>query len=165
MTMPDTVFAQQVYSLFEKSMYDAVVLDYAVTRISNASIAAPQGLFGEKADSFTHKSGAGPALLLSTVEVQRKGDWVFPVEIMVTFEDGSTQTLYWSGEEGMRVFEFTGRSKVVSAQLDPQQKLALDVDLNNNSLTLQPDKTPLWKYAAKAVFWIQNLMQAVSVLV
>ena len=70
----------------------------------------------------------------------------------MTFEDGSTKTLHWSGLEGMRVFEFVGESKVVSAQVDPQQRLWLDVDLNNNSLTLEPAKSPLWKYAAKAVY-------------
>ena len=63
------------------------------------------------------------------------------------------------------MFEFSGPARVVSAQIDPQHKLALDVDVNNNSLTLHPDAAPLWKYAAKAVFWIQNLLQTVSFLV
>jgi hypothetical protein len=162
---PDTAFARQVLHLFEKSIYDAVVLDYSVTRITNEELFAPLGIFGENEARFTYKNGDGQRPVRSTVEVQRKGDWVFPVEIRVTFEDGSTQTLFWPGVEGRHVFEFTGPLKVVSAQIDPQQKLGLDVDLNNNSLTLQPESAPLWKYAAKAVFWIQNLMQAVSFLV
>ena len=164
-TQPDTAFAQQVYKLFETSIYDAVVLDYAVTHISNETLFAPQGIFGTDAADFTYQSGSGQRPVLSKVEVQRKGDWVFPVDILVTFEDGSTQMLHWSGTEGMKVFEFTSGLKVVSAQIDPQQKLGLDVDLNNNSLTLQPETAPLWKYAAKAIFWIQNLMQTISFLV
>jgi len=165
MTGPDTVFARQVLHLFEKSIYDAVVLDYSVTRITNEELFAPLGVFGEKEAGFIYKNGDGQRPFRSKVEVQRKGDWVFPVEILVTFEDGSTQTRYWPGAEGRHVFEFTGPLKVISVQIDPQQKLGLDVDLNNNSLTLQPESAPLWKYAAKAVFWIQNLMQAVSFLV
>lgn len=163
-TEPDTTFAKQVYDLFETSIYHAVVLDYAVTNITNETLFAPQGEFGENASGFTYQDGSGPRPTLSKVEVQRKGDWVFPVELLVTFEDGSTQTLHWSGEEGMKVFEFTGGPKIVSAQIDPEQKLSLDVDLNNNSMTLKPEEAPLWKYAAKVVFWVQNLMQAISFL-
>lgn len=165
MTGPDTLWGRQVYDLFEKSIYHAVVLDYAVTHISNEELPAPQGVFGDKNADFTYKDGDGKRQILSKVEVQRKGDWVFPVEVLVRFEDGTSHTLHWSGEEGMKVFECTGTSKMVSAQIDPQQRISLDVDLNNNSFTLQPDKAPLWKYAAKTVFWLQNLLQAVSFLV
>jgi len=161
----DTVLAHQLYALVEKSIYHAVVLDYSVSHLSNASVPSPQGIFSENAAEKTWQQGNGSCTLLSKVEVQRKGDWVFPVELLVIFEDGSRQTLHWSGEEGKKVFEFTGPSKVVSAQVDPQYKIGLDIDLNNNSMTLQTNSTAPWKYAAKAVFWIQNLFQTISFLV
>ena len=163
-TEKDTVFGAQVHDLFEKSIYQAIVLDYAVTKITNDELPAPQGVFGNDPSALTYQDGTGEQPLYSKVEVQRKGDWIFPVEILVTFEAGGTQTLYWSGEEGSKIFEFWGGSKVVSAQIDPQQKIAMDVDLNNNSLTIQPEKASLWKYAIKSVFWIQNLMQTISFL-
>ena len=163
-TIQDTVFAGQVYGLFEKSIYGALVLDYSVVRISNETLPASQGVFGNSSATFTYQNGSGQSLTLSKVEIQRKGDWVFPVEVLVTFEDGSTQTMHWSGEEGSRFFEFSNGLKIVSAQIDPLQKIALDVDLNNNSMTLQPEKAALWKYAAKAIFWVQNLMQTLSFL-
>ncbi len=165
MAGPDTAFAKQVYGLVETSIYDAVVLDYSVVRITNETLPAPQGIFGEHSAAFTYREGAGPGQILSKVEVQRKGDWVFPVEILVAFADGSTQALSWSGLEGSHVFEFTGPSAVVSAQIDPQRKLGLDMDWNNNSLTLEPGTAPLWKYACKAIFWIQQLLQTLSFLV
>jgi len=160
----DSTFARQVYGLFETAIYGTAVLDYAVTHISNDAQPAPQGVFGEKPAEFAHRNGSEQSVRRSRVQVQRMGDWVFPVELLVTFEGGSTQTLYWSGEEGAKTFEFEGRSPVLSAQLDPQQKIGLDVDLNNNSLTLRPDSAPLWKYTAKAIFWVQNLMQTASFL-
>ncbi len=162
---PDTIFAQKVYDLFEKSIFHAVVLDYAVTRISNEELPAKQGIFGNSIASFSYVPGNEKPSFQATVEVQRKGDWVFPVELLVTFENGSTQTMHWSGEEGLKIFEFSNGLKVVSAQIDPRHQLGLDVDWNNNSITLQPDTTSLWKYAVKTVFWIQNLMQAASFLV
>ncbi|HPI05095.1 MAG TPA: M1 family metallopeptidase [Saprospiraceae bacterium] len=160
----DPAFALQVYGLFEKSIFDAVVLDYAVTRITNDAMPAEQGVYGNNAPSFTYRDGSGAPGFKAKVEVQRKGDWVFPVEILVTFEDGSTQVLNWSGVEGSKIFEFTGSKKVVSAQIDPEQKIGLDIDLNNNSLTLQPATAPCWKYAAKTIFWVQNLMQTTGFL-
>ncbi len=165
MAGPDTVLGRQVYDLVENSIYRTLVLDYAVTRISNEELPAPQGIFGDSAGGFSYRDGRGSRGIRSTVEVQRKGDWVCPVDILVTFEDGSTQTLHWPGEEGLRVFECSGPSKVVSAQIDPGHKISLDIDLNNNSLTLQPESAPLWKYAAKTMFWIQNLLQTLSFLV
>lgn len=160
----DSVFAQKVYDLFDASMHQALVFDYAVVQIENEHLPSKTGLFGTQPSNFTYENGSGPAVLQSVVEVQRKGDWVFPVEVLITFEDGSTQTVRWSGEEGSKVFKFQERLKVIAAQIDPQQKIGLDVDLNNNSMTLQPTSTALWKYAAKAIFWVQNLMQSSSFL-
>lgn len=163
-TQLDSLFAEQVYDLFDKSIYHALELDYAVTHVTNEAIPAKQGLFGTHAATFSYADGSGTATILSKVELQRKGDWVFPVEVLVRFEDGSTQTRYWSGAEGIKIFEFSGGTKVISAQIDPLQKIGLDVDLNNNSKTLQPETNPLWKYTFKTIFWVQNLLQTVSLL-
>jgi hypothetical protein len=164
-TEPDTVFTKQVFDLFESGIYRALVLDYAVSHISNEVLPGPQGVFGNNSSTFTYQNGSSQPIFLSKVEIQRKGDWVFPVELLITFEDGTHQTFHWTGVEGSKIFEFSGGAKVVSAQIDPKQKISLDVDVNNNSMTLQPKEIPLWKYAAKTIFWIQNLMQSISFLV
>ena len=158
----DAARAMQLYHLVETGIFQAVVLDYAVTHISNDELPAPQGIYGKTESVFEYQDGSGQRTLLSKVELQRKGDWVFPVEVLITFEDGSTKLMHWSGEEGSHTFEFMGSHKIVSAQIDPGLKIGLDVDLNNNSMTLQPAASPGWKYAAKAVFWVQNLMQSSS---
>ena len=162
--LPDTVFGRQVYGLFEKGIYEAEVLDYAVTKISNQVLFAPQGVFGELFSDFRWEDGGGQQSYVSKVEVQRLGDWVFPVEIKVIFEDGGSQMLAWSGVEGLKVFEFTGGSRVVSAQVDPGHKLGLDVDWNNNSMTLKPEDGGLWRLALKMIFWVQGVFHAISFL-
>lgn len=159
MAGPDTVLARQVYGLFQTGIYGSAVLDYAVTDLVNDAIPPPQGVLDDvpSGQGLRHNRR-------SAVEIQRKGDWIFPVEVLVTFEDGSTELVTWSGEAGQHTFEWFDHAKVVSAQIDPQHKMALDVDWNNNSLTLQPETAPRWKYAAKILFWIQNLMQTLSFL-
>jgi hypothetical protein len=163
-TLPDTVFGQQVYDLFEKCIYQAMVLDYGVTKITHEVVFAPQGVFGESTSGFRYEDGSGPPSFVSKVAVQRLGDWVFPVEIKVVFEDGGSQILVWSGEEGLKVFEFAGGSRVVSAQVDPGYKLGVDVDWNNNSMTLKPEDDGLWRIAATVVFWVLGVFHAISFL-
>jgi Peptidase family M1 domain len=164
-TEKDTVFGKNVVDLFQKSVFGTAVLDYSVKHISNEMLPEPQGIFGDDSTGgFLYKNGGGLTKLLAKVEIERKGDFVFPVEILVTFEDGSSQTRFWSGEEGVKTFEFSTGSKIVSAQIDPAQKISLDIDINNNSLTLNPDTISMWKYAAKAVFWVQNILQTISFL-
>ena len=163
-TEKDTIFAKNVVDLFQKSIYGAAVLDYSVRSISNDILTPPQGIFGENSANFSVKNGEGTSQILSTITLSRNGDWIFPVELLITFEDGSTKTLQWSGEEGIKTFEIVGQKKVVSAQIDPHHKISLDLDLNNNSLTLKPSTAPAWKYALKAIFWVQNLFQMLSFL-
>jgi Peptidase family M1 domain len=160
----DSTLARQAYALVETSIYNAQVLDYAVTNISNELLFAPQGVFGDHPQQLTYQDGSGDRQLLAQVEVQRKGDWVYPVEIRVTFEDGSTETVHWLGVEGKKMLEWRNGKRIVSAQVDPGYTLALDVDINNNSMTLEPTSAPLWKYAAKVLFWVQQMMHTISFL-
>lgn len=163
-TEKDSIFAANVVKLFEKGIYGASKLDYSVRKITNDYLPAAQGIFGETVTAFTYKDGSGNRKLISTVEVSRNGDWIFPVELKVTFEDGSVQTAFWIGEEGLKIFEFSANTKIISAEIDPMQKISLDTDLNNNSLTVKPESASLWKYATKSIFWIQNIFQTFSFL-
>jgi|GEM_PF-6951405 len=90
---------------------------------------------------------------------------IIPTEILVTFEDGSTKMEIWDGEGESKFLSYQGDQRVISVHIDPEQKIYLDLDLNNNSKTLQPKKRVLWKYALKAVYWVQNALQSMSWLV
>lgn len=160
----DSLYADQIFGLAKTAIYETAVLDYSVRHIENEVLFSPQGIFGTAADSFRYEEGEGTGPSLSRITVQRNGDWVFPVEIRVVFADGSSEMLQWSGAEGLKVFEIRGKPAVVSAQIDPFYKISLDADINNNSLTLKPDETPIWKYGIKAIFWVQNLFQMISFL-
>jgi hypothetical protein len=159
----DSVTAERISNLVNQSIYAPLVLDYAVKTVRNEVVQPPQGLYGAPLVGLEHVSGrTGQRRAL--VEVQRLGDWVQPVEVLITFADGSTKTVTWSGEEGSEQFEFFDGPDVVSATVDPEHKILLDLDLNNNSKTLQPDHAPLWRYSLKAIFWLQNIMQSLNFL-
>ena len=85
-----------------------------------------------------------------------------PVEVLVTFENGDTRLFNWSGKERCKEFVFNGTSRVVSAQIDPDNKVACDIDLVNNSITNESSQNPIWKYAVKFLFWLENIFQNVA---
>jgi len=100
----------------------------------------------------------------SEVTVIRKGDFVIPVEVEFTWEDGKKDRELWDGMASRKVFQFEGASRLVSAQIDPDYKVRIDLDYNNNSLTHRPEKKSLWKYAMRSVYWVQNALQATNFL-
>jgi hypothetical protein len=101
----------------------------------------------------------------SAITVYRKGDAQLPVEVLVHFENGQEQLLHWDGKARSHTFTLTQSTRANWAKVDPQQKIYIDINLNNNSFTTRPPKSPAAKYAAKLMFWAQNWMQWLAWLV
>ncbi|RRA99131.1 M1 family metallopeptidase [Larkinella rosea] len=95
----------------------------------------------------------------SGITVYRKGDAQLPVEVLVHFEDGKEQLLHWDGKARFHTFTVMQQTRVEWARIDPQQKIYIDINLNNNSFAVHPSRSPAAKYAAKLMFWVQNWMQ------
>lgn len=67
----------------------------------------------------------------STVTVQRRGELRLPVEIEVTFSDGSKKLERWNGEGRLHKLTYEG-PKVTQVLVDPAGKLPLDLERLNN---------------------------------
>lgn len=77
-----------------------------------------------------------------------------------SFDDGKEVRETWDGQDRWKQFMYTGTSKVVSATVDPDNILALDINMNNNSKTVQPSSLPFWKYTAKFMTLVQAILQS-----
>ena len=97
-----------------------------------------------------------------TIEAIREGNFEIGTEVLIMFKDGSSKTVYWKGSEKYFKHTFNSSKEVISAHIDPEQKIYLDLNLNNNSITLDPNKKPLYKYAAKLGHWLQAVSQWTS---
>ncbi|MCK8490636.1 M1 family metallopeptidase [Spirosoma sp. RP8] len=95
----------------------------------------------------------------AVVTVQRNGDGKMPVDVLAHFDNGKEMMLFWDGKARQRQFTLTENARVLWAKVDPKQKIYMDTDLNNNSLTLEPSSAPAAKFATKFLFWIENWMQ------
>jgi hypothetical protein len=95
----------------------------------------------------------------TTVVVRRYGEAIFPVDVLVTFENGDQIREKWDGVDRWKAFTYDRRTRVRSAQVDPEQVLLLDVDYTNNSRTLEPRTTEAaTKWSLKWMVWLQDLM-------
>ncbi|MEZ4763495.1 MAG: hypothetical protein R3C26_09940 [Calditrichia bacterium] len=71
-------------------------------------------------------------LFKSGFTVRRIGDFIFPVTIEVVFPDGETIRENWDGEADWQKFSYVKSTEIVSATVDPDHHLVMDVNFTNN---------------------------------
>ncbi len=95
----------------------------------------------------------------STVIVRRYGEAVFPVDVAVVFADGERIVERWDGQDRWRAFVYERPARVVSAEVDPDRILLLDVNFTNNSRTIEPGAREVaTKWSLKWIVWLQDAM-------
>jgi hypothetical protein len=82
------------------------------------------------------------------------------VEIRVELADGRSIEERWDGRDRWTRFEYRG-SRVVRATVDPDGKIAIDVSPSNNDWIEEtgPARRAASKWAARWLFWVQNLLE------
>ncbi|MGE0704684.1 MAG: M1 family metallopeptidase [Vicinamibacterales bacterium] len=109
-------------------------------------------------------SGRGDSVR-STVIVRRYGEAIFPVDIAMVFADGTRVMESWDGRDRWRAFEYERGARLVSAEVDPERVLLLDVDFTNNSRTTKPmGEEVATKWSLKWLVWLQDAMSNWTVL-
>jgi peptidase M1-like protein len=102
----------------------------------------------------------------TTVIVRRFGEAIFPVDVLVTFRSGEPVTEHWDGQDRWKLYTYQRPAAVVSAQVDPNRVLLLDVDYTNNSKTLEPKGlAAATKWSLKWMVWLQDCLLSWASLV
>lgn len=94
----------------------------------------------------------------SGINLRRLGAFKFPVEVLATFANGEKVRETWDGQELWKKLRYTKPTKLVSATVDPEQKILLDVNFTNNSKAVEPSSLGLNKLSARWLFWMQFLL-------
>lgn len=139
-------------SLLVPSLRDSTVASLA----TDASFTRP--------DTARQDSAATQPMYLSQVTVRRLGNFQFPVEILVQFENGETIREQWSGRELWKKFRYLKPTRLVSATVDPDRKIPLDINFTNNSRTVTSRSKGINKLAIRVLFWIQLLLDQPELL-
>ena len=149
---------------FDSMIRTDQVCDYKVTKIVNQTVNnTARGFFDNGIEKILKLGNNSDDIKVkSSVYIQRMGTMVMPVEVLLTFDNGDTQLYYWNGKGRCHEISITGSNKIVSAQIDPENKIACDINLSNNAITDESANKPLWKYTVNFLFWLQNLFQTVT---
>jgi hypothetical protein len=98
--------------------------------------------------------------------VHRYGEAIFPVEVVVTFRNGDRVTERWEGTDRWKLYTYDRPSQVLSAQVDPNRVLLLDVTYTNNSKTLEPQGgRAATKWSLTWMVWLQECLLSWAALV
>lgn len=160
-------FGENLDWFFDQVIYGTQVCDYKVVFIYNGRQRNPIGIFENNKGKKRWRDRRAEEDETEDVEtynsrilLERVGDMIAPVEILVRFDNGDEIREQWDGKSQNHELIYEGPEKVVSAHIDPEQIMYMDIDLNNNSYTTQPDELPVWKWASKVLFWMQNALQS-----
>ncbi len=164
---------------FDQVLYGTNVLDYKIDKISYKKLNdGNKGIFGNPLESSNTDERGDPSPSDSTIEKQsddetdvyenkiivaREGEVVFPVEILIKFKNGEEILEKWNGNERYIVYKYNKNSPVVSAEVDPERKVWLDVNFLNNGKTIRSNRSASLKYSTRWLFWMQNFLQFVAI--
>lgn len=112
-----------------------------------AQIYAAKRLNDRVAQVTTTSAGTG---FETNVEVRRSGV-ILPRTLVVTFKDGSTQSLPVTGAQLVQNFKFKSTSAAISAALDPSGGNYIDINLNDNARTVAAVDTRGYTSPARTV--------------
>ena len=148
---------------FDQVFYGSDHFDYEVASVASFPAAAEGWVDegGELAYREAVAAGDRPddSLYRTEVVVRRNGGAVFPVDVLLRFEDGSEARHRWDGRSRWRMFVEERPTRLAWAEVDPERVLLLDLYPSNNSRRLEPRAAlPAVKWASKWTVWFQDLL-------
>jgi hypothetical protein len=156
-------FGTDMNWFFDQTTYGTAVCDYRVNNFSNSKIRSYDGIRME-GDSIKIEKGLSKndTIYSSVVQLERVGDMMLPVDVLIHFSNGDQITEYWDGKSRVMDFKYTGTRKVDWVKIDPEYKITMDVNLINNSMTSKPDMAPVKRISNKLIMFLEFFTQLIS---
>jgi hypothetical protein len=158
---------------FDQVVERGGILDYEVASVSSQKLPEAQGVVESDGKRATVSSKVAAAreraadkastrLWESSVLVRRQGDVVLPVEVELRFEGGKPERRRWDGRDRWVRYDFVRPERLLSASVDPERKLELDVSWLNDSKRTEHDSRAAAKWAAIWMFCAQQVLALVG---
>jgi hypothetical protein len=149
----EEVSGQNLRGYFDQAIYGTQVLDYEVLRINSAPVDWYKSHFEPK---------KGETEYTSNVWIHRKGDFIFPIEVAIKFDDGEAVREHWNGQDRWVRYAYEKRAKLESVEIDPDHKIQFDRNNFNNSYVAKGNAAPVRKLANYCTFITQFLAQMLA---
>ena len=137
--LAEKVSGQNLDGFFKDWFYDTKTCDYEVRKIKSEEIG----------------NSKNDKLYQTTVELRRNGDINMPVDVLIELENGEKIRRNWDGKEKWFKLKIDTKAKIKSAIVDPDNKLVLDLNVNNNGLSTKPHRWPVFKFFSDYLFWME----------
>jgi len=151
-------FGENMNWFFDQVLYGKGECDYRVSGITSFRIRSYSGVVDGDSVTYARSDRKSDTLYISRVSVERLGEVMLPVEILVRFDNGEEVLEKWDGKTSYKDYEYTGARKVVWAKLDPYDRIDMDVNRINNSWTLEPNRTATRRMLNKFVLLMQMMI-------
>ena len=140
LTLVNSVSGLDLGWYFEQALQSTKILDYAVDSLNSKETNTIDSVNGREITEYHNR-----------VVIKRLGDFIFPVEIASILENGDTLRQNWNGADSIWLFENSTTSRIREVQVDPEQKIWLDLNWSNNSLMVKKN------YFATFRHWLQMM--------
>lgn len=157
----EEVSGQDLNWFFDQFFKSPDKLDYAIDKIRSRLIKEHEGILDKK-ENQTSEDKTKEKVYRNEVVVLRKGELVFPQEVLIVFENGEELRENWDGRDRWKRFVYIKPQRLKFAQLDPENKILLDSNLTNNSLFIKPKKISPLKCALELLFEFQSILSLIS---
>jgi aminopeptidase N len=149
----EEVSGQNLRWYFNQAIYGTQVLDYEVLRTDSIPVDWYKKDFKEKKGDTEYESN---------VWVHRKGDFIFPIDVAIKFDNGETVREHWDGQDRWTRYTYRKKAKLDSVEIDPDSKIQLDRNNFNNSKTAEVNGAPVRKLANYWTFITQFFAQMLA---
>lgn len=136
--LAEKVSGKELESFFRDWLFETKTCDYEVRKI---------------------KSEKKEKIYQTTVELWRNGEIIMPVEVLIELEEGEKIRKIWDGKDRWFELKLETKTRIRSAILDPENKIVLDVNVNNNGLSTKPYRWPVFKFFSNYLFWMESVIQ------
>ncbi len=151
-------FGEDMNWFFDQTLYGTGICDYKVSGFTNTWILEP-GNAKEISDTIGVNNDKS---YNSVVMVERIGEVKLPVDVLVHFSDGSEILEKWDGLSRYKDFEYAASARIEWVKIDPEYKIAMDINFINNSMTDSPDRLPVKRMTNKLMTILQFLISISS---
>lgn len=135
-------------------------VDFAVTELSSSKRAQASGVFDGPRGRETIQGSLEEGRYDGWALIVRRGSLKLPVDIELTFDDGSKKRVRWDGQAPWVRVVTSGEVELRSAVVDPDGLIELDERFSNNAMSRATKKVAprvlerLWYAMGLATYWV-----------
>ena len=147
-------FGKDMNWFFDQTLYGTGICDYKVAGIRNRKHFKFEGKKDISGPGLTGEYGSD-SLYTSVAQLERVGEVMLPVDVLIHFTNGEEVLEKWDGKERFKDYEFTGKREIQWVKIDPDFKIRMDVNYINNSMTIEPYRAPVNRLVNKFLSFLQ----------